>query len=78
MRTIKNGGDVSWGETNYIIPTKTGLKEYYVSKTNYNGPFGTKNVLSARGSGNARFNVMALSDNNNGATYIFEDEKTIT
>ena len=46
MKTIKNGGYVSWGETNYIIPTKTGLKEYYVSKTNYNGPFGTKNVLS--------------------------------
>ena len=78
MKTIKNGGYVSWGETNYIIPTKTGLKEYYVSKTNYNGPFGTKNVLSARGSGNARFNVMALSDYNNGATYKFEDAKSIT
>ena len=78
MKTIKNGGYVSWGETNYIIPTKTGLKEYYVSKTNYNGPFRTKNVLSARGSGNARFNVMALSDYNNGATYKFEDAKSIT
>ena len=78
MKTIKNGGYVSWGETNYIIPTKTGLKEYYVSKTNYNGPFGTKNVLSARGSGNARFNVMALSDYNNGTTYDFETAKSIT
>ena len=77
MKTIKNGGYVSWGETNYIIPTKTGLKEYYVSKTNYNGPFGTKDVLSARGSGNARFNVMALSDYNNGTKYYFKDAKNI-
>ena len=75
---FKNGGSGSWGGTSYTIPTATGLKEYYVSKTNYNGPFGTKNVLSARGSGNARFNVMALSDYNNGATYRFTDAKAIT
>ena len=60
---FKNGGSGYWGVSSdpYTIPTKTGLKEYYVSKTNYNGPFGTKDVLSARGSGNARFNVMALN-----------------
>ena len=75
---FKNGGSGSWGGTNYTISTVTGLKEYYVSKTNYNGPFGTKNVLSARGSGNERFNVMALSDYNNGAEYIFSDAKFIT
>ena len=75
---FKNGGSGSWGGTNYTIPTVTGLKEYYVSKKNYNGPFGTKNVLSARGSGNARFNVMALSDYNNSATYTFADAKSIT
>ena len=75
---FKNGGSGSWGGYSYTISTVTGLKEYYVSKTNYNGPFGTKNVLSARGSGNARFNVMALSDYNNGATYKFEDAKSIT
>ena len=75
---FKNGGSGSWGGTYYTISTVTGLKEYYVSKTNYNGPFGTKNVLSARGSGNARFNVMALSDYNNGATYRFTDAKAIT
>ena len=67
---FKNGGSGSWGGTSYTISTATGLKEYYVSKTNYNGPFGTKNVLSARGSGNARFNVMALSDYNNSTKYI--------
>ena len=63
---FKKGGSGSWGGTNYTISTVTGLKEYYVSKTNYNGPFGTKNVLSARGSGNARFYVIALNDYNNG------------
>ena len=67
---FKNGGSGSWGGTRYTISTVTGLKEYYISKTNYNGPFGTKNVLSARGSGNARFNVMALSDYNNSTKYI--------
>ena len=75
---FKNGGSGSWGGTNYTISTVTGLKEYYVSKTNYNGPFGTKNVLSARGSGNARFKVMALSDYNNSATYTFDNAKDKT
>ena len=75
---FKNGGSGSWGGYSYTISTVTGLKEYYVSKTNYNGPFGTKNVLSARGSGNARFNVMALSDYNNSATYTFTNAKSIT
>ena len=75
---FKKGGSGSWGGTDYTISTVTGLKEYYVSKTNYNGPFGTKNVLSARGSGNARFKVMALSDYNNSATYTFSNAKGIT
>jgi Ig domain protein len=75
---FKKGGSGSWGGINYTISTVTGLKEYYVSKTNYNGPFGTKNVLSARGSGNARFKVMALSDYNNSATYVWFAAKGIT
>ena len=57
---FKNGESGSWSTT-YTISTVTGLKEYYVSKTNYNGSFGIKDVLSARRSGNARFNVMAFS-----------------
>ena len=75
---FKKGGSGSWGGTSYTIPTATGLKEYYVSKTNYNGPFGTRNVLTAKGNGNARFNVMALSDYNNGTKYIFENAQNIT
>ena len=75
---FKYGGSGSWGGTDYTISTVTGLKEYYVSKTNYNGPFGIKDVLSARESGNARFKVMALSDYNNSATYTFFNAKGIT
>ena len=75
---FKNGGSGSWGGTNYTISIVTGLKEYYISQTNYNGPFGTKNVLSARGSGNSRFNVMALSDYNNSSTYAFANAQSIT
>mgnify|MGYP000248347816 CR=1 FL=1 len=74
---FKNGGSGSWGGTSYTIPTATGLKEYYVSKTNYNGSFGTRNVLTAKGKENARFNVMALSDYNS-ATYTFTNAKSIT
>ena len=75
---FKNGGRDSWGSVSYIVPTVTGLKEYYISQTNYKGPFGTKDVLTATGSGNARFYVMALSDYNNSATYTFNYAKGIT
>ena len=75
---FKNGGSGSWGGTSYTIPTATGLKEYYISKTNYNGPFGTRNVLTAKGNGNARFNVMALSDVNGSKLYTFANAKYIT
>ena len=74
---LKNGGSGSWGETSYTISTVTGLKEYYVSQMNYNGPFGAKQVLSARGSGNARFNVMAINDYNNSTTYNFTNAQSI-
>ena len=74
---FKKGGSGSWGGTSYTVSTVTGLKEYYISQTNYKGPFGTKNVLSARGSGNARFNVMALSDYNNRTDYTFKNVENI-
>ena len=74
---FKKGGSGSWGGSSYTISTVTGLKEYYISQTNYKGPFGTKNVLSARGSGNARFNVMALSDYNNRTDYTFKNVENI-
>ena len=74
------GGSGVWGSSklygSYSIPTISSTKEYYISKTNYNGPFGTKNVLASTGSGNARFYVMALSDidgKQNGTAYNLYD-----
>ena len=51
----------------------TGTKDYYISKTNYEGPFGTKDVLTATGSGKDRFYVMALEDFNAGTYYCWYD-----
>ena len=75
---FKVGGSGSWGNRNgtYTIPTVSGTKEYYISKTNYSGPFGTKDVLSAKGSGNNRFYVMALSDVGND-TYSWSEGKEL-
>ena len=75
---FKVGGSGSWGNCNvtYTIPTVSGTKEYYISKTNYSGPFGTKDVLSAKGSGNNRFYVMALSDVGND-TYLWSEGKEL-
>ena len=74
---FKVGGSGSWGNRNgtYTIPV-SGTKEYYISKTNYSGPFGTKDVLSAKGSGNNRFYVMALSDVGND-TYSWSEGKDL-
>ena len=70
----KNGASGSWGYINgdYSIDTITGMKQYYVSKKNYSGKFGTKDVLSPMGSGNARFYAMALNDVSS-STYTYED-----
>ena len=62
---IGNTGDGQWEDSdgNYEIPkVESGLKDYYISKTDYEGDFGTKDVLSPTGSGADRFYVMALSD----------------
>ena len=75
---FKKGESGSWGGQSYTISAVTNLKEYYISQKGYTGKFGTKSVLSARGSGNARFNVMALNDYNNGKTYSFDSVENIT
>ncbi len=62
-------------DSKYTIPTVTeGLKDYYISKTNYkaNEGFGTKDVISPTGTGKDRFYIMALTDidgNRNGTYY---------
>ena len=75
---FKKGGSGSWGGNSYTISIVSSTKSYYISKVNYNGPFGTRNVLSPTGSGNARFYVMALNDYNGGTTYTFTNAKSIT
>ena len=58
------GADTAYSEYGvYTIPKETsGLKNYYISKKSYKGPFGTKDVLSPTGTGKDRFYVMALTD----------------
>ncbi len=64
--------DDEWG--NYEIPkVESGLKEYSLSETMQNGPFGPKYVISPEGSGTDRFYVMALKDIGDGATYCWYD-----
>jgi len=61
----ENTGSGQWADEDgvYTIPTVTeGLKGYYISKTDYEGDFGTKDVLSPTGTGVDRFYVMALKD----------------
>ena len=65
---VGNQGSGQWNNSNgtyYTIPTVTeGLKDYYISKTNYkaNEGFGTKDVISPTGTGKDRFYIMALTD----------------
>ena len=64
---VGNQGSGQWTNSDgtYTIPTVTeGLKDYYISKTNYkaNEGFGTKDVISPTGTGKDRFYIMALTD----------------
>ena len=74
------GKSGTWGDINtgtYSYATETGLKEYYISQTNYTGDFGTKDVITAlEGSvGKERFYVMSLENFNdgNGPRYTWYD-----
>jgi len=67
------GGEI----TQYTIPKRTNLKNYYIVKSGYSGSFGKRDVLAAKGSGNDRFYVMSLKDYNNGAQYTFLKAKSI-
>ncbi len=62
----------SWGIYEYSAVT-SGLKNYYVSQTGYEGIFGTKDVLVSEGNGTDRFYVMALEDINVGTSYSWYD-----
>ena len=74
---FKKGGSGLWCGETYSVSTISSTKNYYVSESNYNGKFGTKNVLSATGSGSERFYVMSLNDYNNSTTGKYEDFKYV-
>ena len=81
---FKIGGSGTWGTGQFkdytINKYSEDLKtnDYYISQSSYNGPFGTKDVLTGPISGLLRFYVMALSDYNNSAEYTLADAKKIT
>ena len=67
-----NIGSGQWGNEIgiYEIPkVESGLKEYSISETMQDGPFGPKYVISPEESGNPRFYVMALEDIGEGTAY---------
>ena len=63
---VGNTNGNQYGDENgtYEIPQENAynLKNYYISRENYVGVFGTKDVISPKGSGKNRFYIMALSD----------------
>lgn len=67
---VAKSGQWSDSDGAYSYSAITNTKDYYVSQTNYEGPFGTKDVLTAMdGDGQDRFYVMALTDFNPGTYY---------
>ena len=77
---LAQGKSGQWGTNSYgtySYATETGLKEYYISQTNYTGDFGTKDVVTElKGSGGKeRFYVMSLENFNdgNGPRYTWYD-----
>lgn len=64
---VSKSGQWTVSDGTYSYTAKTNTKDYYISQTNYEGPFGTKDVLTAiDGEEEDRFYVMALEDFNIG------------
>lgn len=71
---VSKSGQWTDSDGTYSYTAKTNTKDYYISQTNYEGPFGTKDVLTAiDGEGEDRFYVMALEDFNTGTSYCWYD-----
>lgn len=64
-------GEFIDGAGKYTIPTidSESAKDYYISQANYEGRFGTKDVLTSKGEGKDRFYVMAMEEFNSGTSY---------
>ena len=71
---VSKSGQWTDSDGTYSYTAKTNTKDYYISQTNYEGPFGTKDVLTAiDGEEEDRFYVMALEDFNTGTHYCWYD-----
>lgn len=71
---VSKSGQWTDSDGTYSYTAKTNTKDYYISQTNYEGPFGTKDVLTAiDGEEEDRFYVMALEDFNTGTRYCWYD-----
>ena len=71
---VSKSGQWMDSDGTYSYTAKTNTKDYYISQTNYEGPFGTKDVLTAiDGEEEDRFYVMALEDFNTGTRYCWYD-----
>lgn len=71
---VSKSGQWTDSDGTYSYTAKTNTKDYYISQTNYEGPFGTKDVLTAiDGEEEDRFYVMALEDFNTGTYYCWYD-----
>ena len=67
----------SYNSGKYTISTISGTKNYNISQSNYNGIFGTRDVLSPAGTGNERFYIMSLADVST-QTYNFNDAQKLS
>lgn len=67
METVRQTGVI------YVDLLKNGTissaKDYYIINESYDGDFGEKPVLQAKGNGESRFYIMALEDFNSGRNY---------
>ena len=72
---VSKSGQWTDSDGTYSYTAKTNTKDYYISQTNYEGPFGTKDVLTAiDGEEEDRFYVMELEDFNTGTRYCWYDD----
>lgn len=68
---LAKGGSGSYGNCTYSYDAVNDVKDYYISQKDFNGPFGTKDVLTPKKDDVRadRFFVMDLTDFNGGQRY---------
>ena len=73
--SVEKNGMWNHDYNTYSYKAIPNVKEYYISQTNYEGPFGTKDVLTAiEGEGQDRLYVMSLTDVEQGKSYCWYEK----